>query len=307
MSKGRFDRHRKGLISRPRIRPMYMSNVTNQKITKDWALEFCANLWCRCHKRGISCGIRKNVDKVGIRKCVAVVNNRMLGQAHGVRISTMCANRFKSQLLEIEVNAATHGGSDLSNFIYFQKIQGKHSLKMHVPTFDKDREACPPKDIPFIQSQLNLLPMRRGCYIMTNLHETPHGGASLVQKGGIDKCLFNHNIDTTTVVHGGKKGEVNMIKDWGLAVWYPNQIDVRNIPHATAGEDSLLSYALDKASKLVVDNNRNGGSKDGVNRRIRFGCGQSQRQRTSYTRYRCYDKKRGKSIAKQMRYLPGGV
>ena len=72
-----------------------------------------------------------------------------------------------------------------------------------------------------------------------------------------------------------------MIKDWGLAIWYPNQTDVRNIPHSTAGEDSLLSYALDKASKLVVDNNRNGGSKDGVNRRIRFGCGQNQP--TSYT------------------------
>ena len=124
---------------------------------------------------------------------------------------------------------------------------------------------------------------------MKNLQETPHGGASLYHKGCMDEDLLGHNIPNTTIVHGGDKGEMDLIGEWGLAVWYPNQRDVRSLPHAAAGEDSLLTYALEKPSRLVVDKARNGQrSETDTNRRIRFGCGQNQR--TTYERYRCFDK-----------------
>ena len=66
--------HQKSHITRPRIRPLYKTKSTKQKSAKDWALKVCADLWCRCHKRGLSVGTRKNIDKVGIQKCVDVVN-----------------------------------------------------------------------------------------------------------------------------------------------------------------------------------------------------------------------------------------
>lgn len=69
--------------------------------------------------------------------------------------------------------------------------------------------------------------------------------------------------------HGGNKGEANLIKEWGLAIWYPNQLDVKKIPNTTAGEENLLAYALEKFSKLAVDKKRNGvGCSNSVNRHI---------------------------------------
>ena len=85
------------------------------------------------------------------------------------------------------------------------------------------------------------------------------------------------NIDNTTVVHGGIKGEQELIEDWGFAVWYGNHKEVRSIKNATCGEDELLAYALNNQSKLVSDLTRNSGSgSSSVNRRIRWGVGQNQ-------------------------------
>ena len=81
---------------------------------------------------------------------------------------------------------------------------------------------------------------------------------------------------------------MDLIRDWGFAMWYGNHKRIQTIKNATAGEDELLAYALNNKSKLVCDLKRNSASgKNGVNRRIRWGVGQCQKK--SNRKFRTYN------------------
>ena len=225
---------------------------------------------------------------MGIRKFVKRVNKTHLGEYHGVLVTSSCVMRVISNRLRNPANQQTKGMTGHSTYIYFQKLTegAAHSLIQN--STKKSRAPIPPMDAKHIGGQLNVMPHRRGAYLMRDLHQTPHGSAKCSEKHVKDGLCNKHKIDNTTIVHGGYSGEVDLIRDWGFAMWYGNHKRIQTIKNATAGEDELLAYALNNKSKLVCDLKRNSASgKNGVNRRIRWGVGQCQKK--SNRKFRTYN------------------
>ena len=182
----------------------------------------------------------------------------------------------------------TNGRTDKTTYVYFQKASGDHSLRQGVKEHRKERDVLPVEDVQYISAQLNLLPMRRGIYCMRSLNKIPHGGALLSDKITNDCLVEKQKIENATIVHGGERGELDLTKDWGFSVWFPNHRSIRRIKYATVGEDAVLQYALQNKTKLVVDMKRNSvDSTKGLSRRIRWGTGQNQPEWNA--KYRCYD------------------
>jgi len=225
---------------------------------------------------------------VGIRKFVERVNKNHLGEYHGVLVSSSCVMRVISNRLRNPANQQTKGMTGHSNYVYFQKLTEGAAHTLIQNSTKKARAPIPPVDARHIGGQLNVMPHRRGAYLMRDLHQTPHGSAKCSEKHVKDGLCNKHKIDNTTIVHGGYSGEVDLIRDWGFAMWYGNHKRIQTIKNATAGEDELLAYALNNKSKLVCDLKRNSASgKNGVNRRIRWGVGQCQKK--SNRKFRTYN------------------
>ena len=225
---------------------------------------------------------------MGIRKFVERVNKTHLGEYHGVLVSSSCVMRVISNRLRNPANQQTKGMTGHSNYVYFQKLTEGAAHTLIQNSTKKARAPIPPVDARHIGGQLNVLPHRRGAYLMRDLHQTPHGSAKCSEKHVKDGLCNKHKIDNTTIVHGGYSGEVDLIRDWGFAMWYGNHKRIQTIKNATAGEDELLAYALNNKSKLVCDLKRNSASgKNGVNRRIRWGVGQCQKK--SNRKFRTYN------------------
>jgi len=225
---------------------------------------------------------------VGIRKFVERVNKTHLGEYHGVLVSSSCVMRVISNRLRNPANQQTKGMTGHSNYVYFQKLTEGAAHTLIQNSTKKARAPIPPVDARHIGGQLNVMPHRRGAYLMRDLHQTPHGSAKCSEKHVKDGLCNKHKIDNTTIVHGGYSGEVDLIRDWGFAMWYGNHKRIQTIKNATAGEDELLAYALNNKSKLVCDLKRNSASgKNGVNRRIRWGVGQCQKK--SNRKFRTYN------------------
>lgn len=251
---------------------------------KKWAVKLCADQYCLSKSFG---------GTVAVNQLVQRMNNGHLRKYHGVRISS--ANVWRSiYSRKIEENSIDQEcNSEPSTYLYFQRMNTKyHTLRIYVDNERKLRE--PLSEIDKISEQVNVLPTSRYIYCKTDLHEEPHGSQLVSKKYDTDVRLHSAGIPNTTIVKGDKSGEVDLIEDWGLGVWYESHKMVKTLNNATEGEDSLLSYALKNESGLVVDKSRNScDDSDAINRRIRFGVGQNQPE--TNTKYRSYDVRTGEA------------
>ena len=114
----------------------------------------------------------------------------------------------------------------------------KPRLRQYVDNERKLRE--PLGEIDKVAEQVNLLPTTRSIYCKTDLQEEPHGSNLVSNKYDTDLRLHSAGVPNTTIVNGGTSGEVDLIEDWGLGVWYDSYKTVKTIKNATTGEDSLL-------------------------------------------------------------------
>ena len=169
------------------------THKTKTKLIRDWAREYCAERWCKCQNRG---------NRYSLNNVIKEFNANEIGQSNGVRVSSRCVRRVLSNRPRVPGKSLATGLSGHSSYVYFQKVTKKgHSLVQNET--NKQKEVLPPVDSEFMEGQINLLPYKRGAYIKTNLHSTPHGSSLLTDKRTNDMLCFKSKIPNTTIIHGG--------------------------------------------------------------------------------------------------------
>jgi hypothetical protein len=181
----------------------------------------------------------------------------------------------------------------MKNYLYSQMMKSsRHSLRMNVKPKKKRRAHLPATDLPHIMKQISILPDSRMMYSIRDLHQVPHGNAPISEKPKAEEKLRRSGIQSSTIMHGGSDGVVDLSESSGIVVYYGNSRHIGKIPNVEVGEDAILQHALNKNNSTVVDKTRGRCSdKKSINRRVRWGVGQNQP--TTNQKYRCYNLSNG--------------
>ena len=89
-------------------------SAARKKALKSWAKFLCADLYCRCKKRGGTVTLREYVDHV---------NRTKLGSYHGLAITSSCVNKAIS-LRNVEATPFQRFKPKyMKTYIYFQRMK----------------------------------------------------------------------------------------------------------------------------------------------------------------------------------------
>ena len=108
----------------------------------------------------------------------------------------------------------------------------------------KYRGHLPKRDLEKMKCEVSVLGGSRYAYAKTDMAITPHGSELTTKKMVVDDLLERAGGPQVTVIHGGKKGVVDLSKSFGLVVLYSNARFLSRVLGYLDLKDRLMRYYL---------------------------------------------------------------
>jgi len=188
-------------------------------------------------------------------------------------------------------------------YMYFQMMKNtNHSLALRSDA--KRRAHLPRNDISKILCEVSVLGETRYTHAQTDLAITPHGSEMTSAKNAVDGILERAGVPQVTVIHGGKRGVVDLSKSLGLVVLYSNSAHLKCIPNHLELEQQLMqhfiSHCLDE-----LDVARSSGLSGA--RLVRKWWGFTQNMPVKYKINRQFNVKTRRVIVNRGKHMPNGL